>query len=210
MKNEELKGILERVQCLYFKYGIKSVTMDDVAHELRISKKTLYEHFKDKADLVEKVFVHFHNKHEEKICDIQNQKLNAIEQLLEINWIVKELLKEYNPSVDYDLQKYYPALYRKISREEGDRLFYLIVENVRQGKKEDIYRKDVKEEIIAKVYVYQVENVMNSQAVPIEELLSEEFYNEIFIYHIRGVANEKGIKFLERKLMDESKNEVKI
>ena len=210
MKNEELKGILERVQCLYFKYGIKSVTMDDVAHELRISKKTLYEHFKDKADLVEKVFVHFHNKHEQKICDIQNQSINAIEQLLEINRIIKELLKEYNPSVDYDLKKYYPALYQNINEEEGERLFSLILENVKQGKKENIYRKEINEEIIAKFYVYQVESIIRSKSISLEEILSEEFYNEIFIYHIRGVANEKGIKFLERKLMDESKNEVKI
>ncbi len=108
--DEKLKNILLRVYKLYNRFGIKSVTMDDVARELGISKKTLYQCVKDKSELVEKVVFFNTIHHRDLIYKIVAQKHNAIEELLEVNRYMNEMLKEQNPTLDYDLRKYYPEI----------------------------------------------------------------------------------------------------
>ena len=101
----ELNNILDRVIILYRKYGIKSITMDDVARELGISKKTLYQYVDDKNELVNKAVMHDIDRHFYNINCIKNKNLNAIDELLEINRYLTVMLKDYNPSWDYDLKK---------------------------------------------------------------------------------------------------------
>ena len=104
--NDKVQGILIQVSKLYHRYGIKSVTMDDVAHHLGISKKTLYEHFQDKKDLVSQVLNVEHDTRCRKLDEIQQLNFNAIEELFEIYKSIKKMIHEYNPSMDYDCLLY--------------------------------------------------------------------------------------------------------
>lgn len=198
--NEELKNILEKVRDLYVRYGIKSVTMDDVAHQLGISKKTLYQHVVDKNDLVLKVFeLEIDDNCTQFECSFSEDS-NAIEQLFDVHrWVMKRM-KEHSPVSDYDLKKYYPDLYRRIEKIRRERMFEFVINNLRKGKKEGIYRSDLDEEIITKIHVSRIQNTFDSELLTNEEKTSFKVFYEFFIYHVRGIASEKGIKILEEKL----------
>lgn len=198
---KEFENIVEKVSNLYQKYGIKSVTMDDVSRELGISKKTLYAYVANKEELVEK-FIEY--KTDQKQCNvkwIQEQELNAIEELLAVNQQVVEMLKNFNPATEYDLKKYYPGLYTKLRKHRMDSMYKAVRSNIEKGKKEGFYRAELNGEIIAKIYVSRIENSFESEMFTLDELTSETFINEMMIYHIRGIANKKGIDFLEKKLL---------
>ena len=172
--------------------------MDDVAKELGISKKTLYHFVKDKNDLVEKVIgLEFSNRARE-MSKIKEMPLNAIEELFTVNHFINNMLKRVNPSMEYDLMKYFPELYEKISAERKKRMFQSMMENIKRGKKEGLYRKDLNEKIISELYAKRFEHVFHDDIQTISDFTSEEFISEVFIYHIRGLANENGIKFLEK------------
>ncbi len=199
---KELLNILEKVSILYQKYGIKSITMDDVAREFGISKKTLYQYVTDKPDLVEKVMLLIAEKHNSFFKKLRAKKINAIEELFEVNKYFTEMLKNYNPSMEYDLRKYYPDLFKKIYDVRRKRMYESIIRNMKKGIKEGLYRRDMDIEIIAKLHVSRIENMYDNEIFTNEELISTKVFNEIFIYHLRGIANVTGIKFLERKLKE--------
>lgn len=197
---KELLNILEKVSILYQKYGIKSITMDDVSRELGISKKTLYQHVTDKTDLVEKVIWLIATKHKDFFTELKKKNLNAIEELFEVNKYFTQLLNNYNPSMEYDLKKYYSEQYKNISEIRRKRMYESIVQNIKKGIKEGLFRKELDVEIITKLHIFRIENMYENEIFTTEELTSAKVFNEIFIYHLRGISNENGIKFLEEKL----------
>ena len=199
----ELENIIERVSCLYKKYGIKSVTMDDVARELGISKKTLYLHFRDKDDLVLKVLNFEEEKRSQAYKQIYDLRLNAIEELLEVNRFMNLMMRDYSAVVDYDLKKYYPEHYTKTQEMRRQKMFESLINNMIKGKKEGLFREDLNEEIIAKLYVSRIMTMAENSSFSLSELSSPKVFTELIIYHIRGIANDKGIKMLEENLEKE-------
>jgi AcrR family transcriptional regulator len=200
--NDDLKNILEKVLCLYLKYGIKSITMDDVARELGISKKTLYTFVSDKTDLVKKIL---DKQLEEGKCyfdTISNQTLNAIEEIIEVHKHVNNAIKKYNPTTEYDLRKYYPELYKPFIEEKRNRMYGWILSNIKKGKSANLYRDDVKENIIAKLVVSRNEFLVESDLFSENEFNSSDFFNEILKYHIRGIATQLGVELYESYLKE--------
>ncbi len=195
---ENAEELYSKVVDLYKKYGVKSVTMEDVARELGISKKTLYIHVADKKELVEKVIHYDFDVVKDCFMEVFDKEgLNAIEQLFEVNYFMRNLLKHHSFSLDYDLKKYYPDLFRKISERKQHEMYNTVLNNMRKGKAEGIYREELNEELIAKLYVSRIVSAHDSEFMSIEDFIAPEAYKEYFVYHIRGIANEKGIKILE-------------
>ncbi len=195
---ENAEELYSKVLDLYKKYGVKSVTMDDVARELGISKKTLYTHVADKKELVKKVINYDFDVVKDCFMDVFDKEgLNAIEQLFEVNYFMRNLLKYHSFSLDYDLKKYYPDLFKEISERKQLEMYKSVLENMKKGKAEGIYRKELNEELIAKLYVSRIVSMHDSEFMTIEDFIAPEAYKEYFVYHIRGIANEKGIKILE-------------
>ena len=200
--NNELKNILLKVRELYVKYGIKSITMDDVASELSISKKTLYQYVTDKDDLVGK-FIDFEIEiRQEEICKCFNFGFNAIEELFEISVFMNKLMREQNPATEHDLKKYYPHHYQKTVKTRRDRMYTYILLNLQKGKEEGLYRPDLDEEVIAKLYLSRSENIHFNELFTVEEFTSLKLFVELLAYHVRGIATEKGIIVLENKLKE--------
>jgi len=189
--------VIKKARELYYKYGIKSITMDDVAREMGISKKTLYQEVKNKTELVGKVIDFEIEKRTEEFKELDKSKLNAIEELFEVNRQINNVLEKHNPSMHYDLRKYYPDIYKRLHDSKQNRMLKSLIKNLEKGKKEGLYRKDIDNEIIARLQVARAENVTTSSCVSIRDYISKKFFSEIFIYHIRGISNSKGIKFLE-------------
>ncbi|MBI9054696.1 MAG: TetR/AcrR family transcriptional regulator [Bacteroidales bacterium] len=198
--NKELENILLKVSELYQKYGIKSVTMDDVARELGISKKTLYIHVENKNDLVSKVLEFTLLERNCTIEKIINKKLNAIEELLEVGIQIVKTIKEYNPSTEYDLKKYYPELFKNLHNFRKEKMYKSILNNIQNGKDEGLFREDLDNEIIAKVQVSRFISMNTNDFFNADEVLQPKNILELFIYHIRGIANKKGLEVLEQTL----------
>ena len=173
--------------------------MDDVSRELGISKKTLYKYVSDKKQLVREVLKREMNKIEEMFCCVKDARKNAITELIDMNRVVHDMIKSYNPSTVYDMKKYYPEMFNKFGEERHRSMFAWILTNLKKGKKEGLYRKELNEEIIAKLYVTRIEGMHSDSGSNFHELLSGKYYTEILEYHIRGISNEKGIKEFERK-----------
>jgi TetR/AcrR family transcriptional regulator, cholesterol catabolism regulator len=207
--NEELGNILFKVRELYKNYGIKSITMDDVARELGISKKTLYQYVTDKDDLVGKFIDNEIKLRMTGIYECFKSGLNAIEELFEISIFMNKLMKDQNPVTENDLKKYYPHHYQKTlnTRREGINNYILL--NLRKGIDEGLYRKDMNVEVIAKIYLSRLEIIHKNDLFTVEELTSNRLFTELLVYHIRGIATSKGIVILENKIKTLEKNNIK-
>lgn len=200
--NDELKNILIKVRELYTKFGIKSITMDDVARELGISKKTLYQYITDKDDLVGKYIDNEIALRQEEICKCFRIGYNAIEELFEISSFMNKLMRNQNSATEYDLRKYYPAHYHKTVNARRQGIYDYIMTNLKKGIKEGLYRKEMDLEVIAKLYLWRTENVHFDELFTVEEFTSIKLFTELINYHVRGIATEKGIVVLEKKLKE--------
>jgi AcrR family transcriptional regulator len=200
--NEELQNLLIKVRELYIKYGIKSITMDDVARELGMSKKTLYQYVVDKDDLVGKFIDIEISLRKEEICKCFGKGYNAIEELFEISLFMNRLMKNQNFATEHDLKKYYPHHYNKaqLARREGVQSYIML--NLKKGINEGLYRDDMDKEVIARLYLWRVENIQLDNLFTVEEFTSVKLFMELLNYHIRGIATEKGIAELERKMKE--------
>ena len=189
--------ILNQVRRLYQRYGIKSVTMDDVATHLNISKKTIYEHFTDKEDLVRNVLLLEHETRCNRLVAIEEHRYNALEELFEVYKMINTTLKEYNPSMDYDVRKYYPDLFMKVKETRRKRMFEASLNNMNKGKKEGLYRKELNSRMIAKLHVFMTENLHDNDMYTQEEVTSFKMFHELFVYHLQGILSHEGRTFFE-------------
>jgi hypothetical protein len=205
--NNELKNILVKTRELYSKYGIKSITMDDVARELAISKKTLYQYVTDKDDLVGKFIDYEIELRQEEIFKCFKIGFNAIEELFEISIFMNRMVRTQNPATEHDLRKYYPHHYQKTVTVRREGIYNYILMNLKKGKEEGLYRPEMNEEIIGKLFLSRLENESFKELFTVEEFSSPGLFFEVLIYHIRGIATKKGIIVLEKKIEElETKN----
>jgi AcrR family transcriptional regulator len=200
--NEELKNILSKVRELYMKYGIKSITMDDVAREMGISKKTLYQYVTDKDDLVGKFIDHEIELRKEDIFKCFRIGSNAIEELFEISIFMNKRIRNQSTAAEYDLKKYYPNHYQKTIKARREGIYNYIMVNLEKGIKEGLYRKKLNKEVIAKLYLWRSENINFDELFTIEEFTSVKLFVELLTYHVRGIATEKGITVLEKNIKE--------
>jgi AcrR family transcriptional regulator len=196
--DEKTIHILQQVRRLYYRYGIKSVTMDDVAKHLSISKKTLYQYFTDKEDLVRNIVMLDYTNRHNFFQEIKNRNLNAIEELFEVYRMINTMFRDYNASMEYDIHKYYPELFSQFRELRRKRMYDTMYNNMNKGKKEGLYRKELNSKIIARLLVFKVENMFDNDIFTMEELASVKVFNEVFVYHLQGILNENGRNFFEK------------
>lgn len=201
--DEKRLEIIERASSVYMKYGIKSVTMDDLSRELGISKKTIYKYFDDKNDLVKSI-IEMKVEMDKAVCiNCSQQSENAIEDLINVSKFVIEHVGNVNPTVFYDLRKYYIDAWEIMERHKWDFVLSMIKSNIERGVKEGIYRNNLKIEVIARLYVASTDNIMNPEIFPWPEFKFQEVFTEMIHFHIKGMTNELGINYLQQKMKNE-------
>lgn len=174
--------------------------MDDIARELGISKKTLYQYVKDKNDLVRKAMDYQINFDRQIMADIKAKKLNAVEELLEIGEFVSQTLKSIGTSAIFDIQKYYPEVWHSHFEYRSSFVTESIQENIAKGIKEGYYRKNVNADVIAKFFVVKVENLFDDRIFPPDKYSLSEVYLEYIRYHLLGIASPKGAEYILDKI----------
>ena len=198
--------IIPAIRDIYAMYGIKSVTMDDLARELGVSKKTLYEHFSDKEEVVRKVIDFMITEHQTAYESIIDQPgTNAIDELLLLSRFISEQLKSINPSFSYDLKKYYPGVWNHLLNYKSQTVFKQIMANISKGVKEGLFLENLKYEIIAHVYVSRMDLFSPGGLPELETFSFHEVFRTLFEYHVRGISNERGQQYLQGLLKSSEK-----
>ena len=199
MSDDRINKIVDNVSKLFLDYGIRGVTMDDIAHRLAMSKKTLYEFFNDKKELVEAVLNRARCEMEDHFNGMKESKLNAMEELFHFYELQIQMIRSNKPAFLYDLKKYYPDLYGKFQGFKHEAIYNNVISNLKKGIEEGLYRKDINPDIIARNSLMRMECMMNSDIFSPEEFMSTEVFSEIFKYHLYGITSDSGREMIKKK-----------
>lgn len=194
----EENKILDRCERLFMRYGVKSVTMDDVSRELGISKKTLYQYFENKEDLVKKVTDNHFYVQNKIVEDITSRSKNAIDEMFAISEFMNQFAKNIHPGLVFELKKYHPDSWAIFTKHRNTDIFNTIVANTERGKKEGLYRDEVNADFIARIYIAKVEMFIDAETFPPDKYPADKTHSLYMHYHIRSIASKKGIDYLEK------------
>lgn len=189
--------IISKSKDMFLKLGFKSVTMDDIASEMGISKKTIYKYFSNKDDLIENTIELAHKEVQEIIAIIDEQGFNAIEDNFEMKRMFREMFKGADTSLLYQLKKHYPDIYEKVNIVQIDILSVCFRKNIIKGIKEGLYREDVNIDEYVKFYQILIFNINENTLLEKDSHILE---HKALEYHIRAMATLAGIIELEKHL----------
>lgn len=196
MKNK----ILHNATDMFLNIGFKSITMDDIATNSGISKKTIYAHFSNKIELVQAVTLNMFDVIKKGVDIIHEQQQNPIIELFEIKRFVMEHLKDEKSSPQYQLQKYYPKIHNTLKQKQFTLIQELIKENLAKGIQQKLYRKEIDTDFIARIYFNGMVGIKNKDLFPLQNNSMNTLTTNHLEYHLRGISTEKGIKQVEKQL----------
>jgi len=180
--------------------GFKSVTMDHIARVAGISKKTLYELFEDKDELVLESVKFMLNDNQCQTEDAFKVSKNAVDQIISILMIMEKMVRGMNIVCYMDMQRYYPAAYRFLQQHKETYLFQCITDNLKQGIAEGFYRDDIDVNIIARFRMESAMMVFQSNVFPQENYDTLKVNTQIFAHYMYGLATNKGHKLITTNL----------
>lgn len=192
----QLQQILIQGEKLFLRRGIRSVTMDDIAQTLGMSKKTLYQYVENKADLISKIVLNHVEEETACISKISAESQNAIREMMEITRYSVQQLRDISPLVIFELQKYYRESWEKMEALHKEYIYKVIFDNIEKGKKEGFYREEINSDIVSKLYVGKTYLLVDENVFPLKDFDREKLLMEFFLYHINGLLTEKGRKAL--------------
>ena len=177
---------------LFLNLGFKSVTMDDLAEQMGISKKTIYTHFKNKTDLVEQCTLSLFHKISHGIDCICEKGKNPIEEEYEIKRFVMSNLKDEKTSPQYQLKKYYPQIYKTLQKKQYEVIKECIRSNIQRGIEQGLYRKNLDADLIARIYFSGMTSLKDDRLFPRDSFPMAPLMNEHLEYHLRGIVTSRG------------------
>lgn len=200
IKEKILKGSEE----LFMRYGVRSISMDDIARHLAVSKKTLYQHFADKEDIVTVACESHLARQVDEFKLIRKTAKNALEELFHLSVCLKRNMEAMNPSLLFDLQKYHPRAWRVWLEHKHTFIGDSVVKNLKQGIAEGYFRPEMNPEIIATVRLELVQLAFNDDLFPRDRFRLPDVQAQIFDHFVFGLLTEKGRK-LYMKYKQENK-----
>lgn len=200
MFTEQQEKWLRRIAELFMRLGIKSLTMDDVARELGISKKTLYQFVESKDDLVNKV-IEMHLEEEcarsEEVAGMANDALD--EMLIIIREGIGEM-QRMKSNIIFELQKYHRDAWERLQEYQRGFLYKVVRDNIERGIKEGLYRDDFDVDITAKLHLAQSFAIFDETWFPKPPYSSETLFRETMMLYLQSILSEKGRQALKAKL----------
>lgn len=197
IKYEMKDKIIKKATDMFLKIGFKSVTMDDIACEMCISKKTIYKYFSNKETLIEEGTEVIHQNIHALINQVVAKDYNAIEENFEMRKMFKEMFQSFDHSPAYQLKKHYPEIYEKMMVNEMEDCNELFTQNIYKGISQNLYRKNIDVQAYVKFY-YTLIFSINETTQQESEALKLEL--DALEYHTRALATVEGIKELEKQL----------
>jgi AcrR family transcriptional regulator len=195
---EVKERIISETEELFFKYGVKSVTMDEVARHLSISKKTIYQFFKDKDDLVATVTRHHLEAQEEMMKSISKSSQDPVDEVLKLSEYIKISIQKMNPSILFDIQKFHPRAWKIYQDYKVCCIHDTLLENLRKGIEKGYYRKELDIEIIARFRVEQIQMGFNPFVFPTDKFDLTKVQLQFIDHFLHGICTLKGHKLINR------------
>lgn len=198
MSISQTDRIIQGGEELFLKAGIKSVTMDDIATHLGMSKKTIYQFFKDKNELVMALVKKQLQDDEDRMNNIIGQSGNVVEEMINMMKCSEEIFSRINPIVIHDMQKYHPDAWKLFQTFKTDVIIHKLEELLEKGIKQGYIRPDVDVKILARMRVYQVELGFNAHIFPVAEFSTWKVQYQFLEHFNYGICTLKGYKLLNQ------------
>jgi AcrR family transcriptional regulator len=196
MKTKE--RILSGAQELFFKHGVKSITMDDVAKHLAISKKTIYKYFSDKNELVEAMTNQLMKNNEVEFDSISDESENIVEEFFLIMKHMASLFSQMNPNLFYDLQKFHPGAWKMFKDFKEECIEGMVEGSVKRGIEQGLVRPDINSKIIARLRMEEVEMGFNPDAFPPTKFKIIDVQLALLDHFLHGICTLKGHKLINK------------
>jgi AcrR family transcriptional regulator len=191
--------IIKKATDMFLKLGFKSVTMDDIACEMCISKKTIYKYFSNKENLIEEGTEVIHQKIHSLMDEVVSKNFNAIEENFEMRKMFKEMFQSFDHSPAYQLKKHYPEIYEKMMANEIEDCNKMFSQNIVKGIQQGLYRKETDVESSTKFYYTLIFSINENTQLESDAYKLE---GKALEYHTRAIATTKGILELEKQLVN--------
>lgn len=185
---------------LFLNYGFKSVTMDDIANKLGMSKKTIYQHFDNKTKLVEASTLNLFKVIAEGINHICSLDKNPIEEVYSIKQFIMEHLKDEKSSPQYQLQKYYPAIFKSLKDKQFCVMQECVIDNLNNGVAQGLYRNDIDVDFISRIYFNAMMVIKDDDLFPRNKFSMPMLMSNYLEYHLRGICTPKGLEILNKHI----------
>ena len=200
MFTEQQAKWLKRAEDLFLRYGIKSVTMDDVARELGISKKTLYQFVDNKDDLGNKMLERHFEEEKNACAQLFQSASSAIEELFFVIESNAQQMKQMKTNIIHDLQKYHREAWEKVQAFQGGFLYNVVRDNLERGIREGLYRADFDVDIVAKMHIALSMQLFDETIFPQDTYSKEKLFQEFMFHYLYGIVSDKGLQLLKAKL----------
>ena len=203
----ELKErIKQKANELFRRYGIKSVTMDEISSQMGVSKKTIYQCFSDKNDLVDAVIVDILDYNRDYCQDSRINAQNAVHEVFLAIESLQATFENMNPGILFDIERNYPSTYKKFKEFKYHFLLDIMKKNIERGKKEELYREDLNEDIIAKTRLECIMLPFNEELFPRNEFPLVFLHQQLIEFFLYGMVTPKGYKLITKYQKERSEN----
>lgn len=192
--------ILDKAQELFFRYGVKSVTMDDIARELGISKKTIYQHFEDKNAMVYAGVEH-HFACDRTIAEqMQNEAPDPIAEVVMTSEMMRQTMAGMNPTAIFDIKKYYPQAWDLFSKYKKEFVLEMVKKNLIKGIEMGLYRSTINVEVLSRLRLEQIEMGLDPYLFPLSQLNPLDTQLELLDHFLRGIVTFEGLTLYDKYL----------
>jgi AcrR family transcriptional regulator len=193
--NEVKTSILQRAMDMFQRYGLRAMTMDDVCRELAMSKKTLYQHFANKADLVDQAVRHVFGLHQFSMDQIAAEHENAIDRMISRYAFLMRMMESHGPNMMFPLKKYYPKTYEWLFAQRQRTMVEALVQTIKDGQAQRLFREDLEPELVAQIHFTTMVGLADSDAVT--ENFSQRralIWTAISLF-IRSISTAQGLNY---------------
>ena len=198
-RDARLSELLFGCERAFHRFGVRALSMDDLASQLGVSKKTLYRYFKDKADLVLQVFDQACNRQTARTEALATGGLNAIDAVIAVMEYFQGELREMHPSMLFDLQKYYPKAMERLRVHKMEAMQGYLIRNIERGQTEGLFRSDFDAKLISRLHMAMVQTMTEPATIDEFGRPLSELQKELHTYHLRGIATDQGLEYLRQR-----------
>jgi len=187
--------IIANISAIFMSRGIKNITMDDVAKQLKISKRTLYEMFETKSNLINIIVKRKLDEEKRIIKKFIKESENAVDVMVNISKTIIQMYKDSHSSLLQDLKKYYKETWLEVDNFHNNYISLVVRQNLERGIDEGFYRAEINPKILSAFYIIQLQLFSNLSNFKLKKENHEKLITQFFDYHIYGILSYKGIKY---------------